>query len=540
MLRLFILIIGNMLLFIACTAPAYASPYRATMKGDTKELRIVAAEVQDGRVRRSSPTIPGFKSLRFSTVLPSIGRFAIFLNRVTFKSWDASLERAGLSARDDKDIALVEGYARAHGKRLAVGGSIYREKKNGRPVLHLIMNAVRSSRRALYIKAYLEGDELRDMKVSSIPSVALRQLACGNTSGEQTEPEIQAVTTSVVSPSNRQIATIATEFDPEWYTTYGENSNAQIATLVAGASAIYRNQLGLRMVISRQHGFSTTAGNPFIATDSGALLSSFRTYEIATNILGDADLYHLFSGKDFDGGVIGLAWVGVTCSAQEYSFGITQKFNPAADVSILTHELGHNLGAVHDMTDTQSLMAPYVHIPGSSYFSAASLAQIVNHLGTSPFCFDIDEGSIPDFPTPSPTRTIPPPGVPSGPTPMISLGASVTREGVLSMRIGLSKLQSGCEIFLFGSPRKSGTRARVCRFVPNTSITTLRFAGLKDPTPKNSYLSFSANYVCPVITAKSSVVNVLLDVISKKTNRSTVEILSAIKSALRSLRKLRS
>jgi len=539
MLRSFISTVGIALLVMASFVSAEGSPYRATIRGDTKDLRIVAAEVQDGRIRRSSPTVPGFKSLHLSTVLPSIGRFAIFLNLVTFKSWDASLERAGLSARDDKDIALVEGYARAHGKRLAVGGSIYREKKNGRPVLHLIMNAVRSSSRALYLKAYLEGEELRDVKVASIPSVALRQLACGNTSGEQTEPEIQAVTTSVVSPSNRQIATIATEFDPEWYTTYGENSNAQIATLVAGASAIYRNQLGLRMVISRQHGFSSAAGNPFIATDSGALLTSFRSYVIATNILGDADLYHLFSGKDFDGGVIGLAWVGVTCSAQDYSFGITQKFNPAADVSIVAHELGHNLGAVHDMTDTQSLMAPYVHIPGSSYFSAASLAQIVNHLGTSPFCFDIDEGSIPDFPTPSPTTTIPPPGVTS-PAPSISFGASVTREGVLSMRISVSKLQSGCEVFLYGSPRMSGTRARVCRFVPNTSITTLRFAGLKDPTPKNSYLSFSANYVCPVITAKSSVVNVLLDVISKKTNRSTAEILSAIKSALRSLRKLRS
>jgi hypothetical protein len=538
---------------------AVAAPYRTTVKGDTAELRIIAAQVQDGAVRRSNPIVPKLRSLRLSTNVIGAGQLSIFLNRVTYKSWEAKAQGiAGFEKIDDKDIVLVEGYARSRGKRIAVGGSIYREKRHGKPVLHLIMNAARGKGRALYLKSYLVGNELRDAKVSSVPSSALKSLACGtegDTAHQHGTPSTAAATggmlggepplmhalgDGVVGPSNRQVATIATEFDPEWYATYGENSNVQIATLVAGASAIYQNQLGLRLAISAQHGFSSSSGNPFTGTSSNTILSTFREYTTSMNQLGDADLYHLFSGKDFDGGVIGLAWVSVTCSVQDYSFGITQKFHPAADASIVAHEIGHNLGAGHDATDAASLMAPYINIPGSSYLSAASLAQIKNHLASAPICFDTDNSTYPGpTPTPTPTATpTPNPDDPSmDPAPAISMSASVTRAGGLSLRIAVDAVQSGCEVSLYGGARKDGPQIRLYRFSPTTAVTTLRFAGLRDPRQRGSFLSFSADYACEVDTSVSESQNLGLDGIARKTNLTSRAVLQAIRNALSSLRR---
>jgi hypothetical protein len=548
-------IIGIALGIVISLSSAHASPYRTNISGDTDGLRLIASEVKDGSHRRSNPLLSNLKkSIRLSAHIVGSGRYSIYLNKITFKSWDSSIQDySGFSKKDDKDIALVEGYARSNGKKLSLGGSIYSKTKNGKPVLHLIMNASRGKGRALYLKSYISGHQLKDAKVSSVPTVALKELACGNDnhdndhqtaameqqeqarSSSQMEP--QAVASREISPSNPQYATIATEFDPQWYETYGANSNAQIATLVAAASAIYQNQLGIRLVISAQHGFSSSVGNPFNSTNSGTLLGSFKNYTLNNNQLGQADLYHLFSGKDFDGGVIGLAWVGVVCSNQDYSFGITQKFHPAADASIVAHEIGHNFGAGHDTTDGSSLMAPYINIPGSTYFSAASIADVVNHLNSSPSCFDVDNNPS-DGVTPSPVPTVTPgPDNPNESAGSISLGASVSRSGSLTLKINVSEVQSGCEVVLYGAARRNGQGSEIYRFSPSNPTSIIRLAGLRDPRSRGSFLSFYGEYECELDSSGSLTKNVALDSISKKTSQSSKALLNAIKSAFSSLKK---
>jgi hypothetical protein len=36
----------------------------------------------------------------------------------------------------------------------------------------------------------------------------------------------------------------------------------------------------------------------------------------------------MFSGKDFNGGTIGIAWVGVICNAASLSYGVASRSDP--------------------------------------------------------------------------------------------------------------------------------------------------------------------------------------------------------------------
>ncbi|AWP06468.1 putative zinc metalloproteinase-disintegrin-like crotastatin [Scophthalmus maximus] len=60
------------------------------------------------------------------------------------------------------------------------------------------------------------------------------------------------------------------------------------------------------------------------------------------------DNAHLISGIDFEGGTVGLAFIGTLCSG--HSVGVVQDHNDRAIAvgATLAHEMGHNLGMNHD------------------------------------------------------------------------------------------------------------------------------------------------------------------------------------------------
>ena len=560
-----------------------ASPYRASIAGNNKELKVIAAQLHDGVTRRGTPNLHNLKkTLQFSTAIQGIGRFKIRLNDFRFKSWDSQFQPvAGFTTRDMKDVVLVTGSAVSSGKELPVGGGIYREKSGGRPVLHLVLNSERSKGRSVYLKGYVDGQSVSEVKVTSVPSVRLKALACGNddhdlhnkntTQAVSKAPMVAAdstdgspslttsalaTTATTISTSNPKVAMVATEFDYKFYQAYGDSSNAQIATLVAAASAIYQRQIGLRLQISAQHGFTTAVANPFTTSDAGDILTTFRTYSLANNQLGDADIYHLFSGDDFVGSTIGLAWVGVTCSVQDYSFGITQKFNPSADASITAHEIGHNLGASHDTNDAASIMAPYVNVPGSTYFSQTSIDQIVSHLSSSVECLDPDTN--PQQPTPVPTviatpvasdtaTPVPTPtptlAIPSDTSP-INLTVSGTKAGTVSLRYAVSSFNNqptDCQISLYGAAKLNTVGTRIYSFTPTSAVTVLRLANIKRVSiPRQPYLAFTARNSCTGSSVTwSNTQNISLSMFSKRAaaNVTASQILQSIKTALSALKK---
>lgn len=116
--------------------------------------------------------------------------------------------------------------------------------------------------------------------------------------------------------------------------------------------------------------------DPYSSTDPRVLLES----ELTPQWQGSAhtgirrDTVHLFTGKDLNGGTIGIAWLGTVCSP--FGAGLSQsryssRLPNRADLT--AHELGHNWDANH----CDSLYAACCPVP--SYTMCSSLKQTVRN-----------------------------------------------------------------------------------------------------------------------------------------------------------------
>jgi hypothetical protein len=411
-----------------------SSPYRADFhldqvyelaakKGSHTELDVVPTVRLQGRVRGV-----GFVDARY--------------NVRRNKTWTASMRKAGAESKDELDPVLLQGRLASGGAWAYAGKRIYPSAASiiGKELKVSFPGRAKGSRktwqRVYTIRMTLDGSLVVKAKVSSIPKSAARRGACGAPSdsaplsesvvakgGQEMQmleedsgivPAIAAEETPIPSELAR-VVTISTDADPEWYRKYGEQSNAVIASLINATEAIYNRQLGLRFRIVKQHVY--TDSSPYTTTDSGMLLTAFtRNAENAANLGSnpitfhqDVDLKHLFTGKDLNGSVIGIAYIGVLCAVPSLSFGVTQSYMEAANAGIFAHELGHNFGATHDSSNREGLMYPSISIPPATKFSDVSLGDITSHLSKYGSCISLEQmaprtnitpGEVPNIPLP--------------------------------------------------------------------------------------------------------------------------------------------
>ena len=183
--------------------------------------------------------------------------------------------------------------------------------------------------------------------------------------------------------------------DVEYGTVHGTNRDAVTASRVNFVDGIYSAQLGVEVVAST---VSNLTGNGNMASLNGStLLGEFRTFMTsgAGSAIPKGGLNHLFSGKDFDGNVLGVAYLGVLCSSS-FGYGVNQ-VRAANNTSalVLSHEMGHNFNAPHDGETGSAcqaqagtwLMSPSIN--GSSTFSPCSLSQIATETETATCLIDI-------------------------------------------------------------------------------------------------------------------------------------------------------
>ncbi|NKI33967.1 hypothetical protein HFP89_02150 [Wenzhouxiangella sp. XN79A] len=141
---------------------------------------------------------------------------------------------------------------------------------------------------------------------------------------------------------------------------------------------IYAEQVGVGIAL--WHLESLASNGPLTPTDPFSLLQEFQDFMRSGggSSLPFAGLAQLFSGKDFDGGTVGLAYVGVLCSSS-FGYGINQDFGGETVSSVIVaHELGHNFGSFHDgdgntCPSSGFIMAPSVGGSPPTSFSSCSL-----------------------------------------------------------------------------------------------------------------------------------------------------------------------
>lgn len=147
------------------------------------------------------------------------------------------------------------------------------------------------------------------------------------------------------------------------------------------ADGVYR-ELGL--ALSLDEALTLSAEND--PMDLGAvtlesILRSFRDYRLQYKTLfEDSALTYLFTGNPKTDVTLGLAWIDTICRLDGYDVGVTTP-STFGDV-LLSHELGHSLGALHD-TDTQcddnsrSLMWPNISERTDTEFTSCSRTEVL-------------------------------------------------------------------------------------------------------------------------------------------------------------------
>ncbi len=97
----------------------------------------------------------------------------------------------------------------------------------------------------------------------------------------------------------------------------------------------------------------TPASDPYTTNSPGDLLSQFRAEWNANLSSVRRDVAHLFTGRDLDGGVIGIAFLDAVCQTSDFdgqliNYGLSQRDGAfSCQTDLTAHELGHNWSARH-------------------------------------------------------------------------------------------------------------------------------------------------------------------------------------------------
>jgi hypothetical protein len=180
-------------------------------------------------------------------------------------------------------------------------------------------------------------------------------------------------------------------------------SNAE-ATAVARMNVvdgIYSEQVGVRINVVEIRLLQQDGG--LTSTDPITLLNQFGALA-SSSTFTNPGLAHLFTGRNLNGSVVGIAYLGSLCSAR-YGVGLSEASHSGTiGALIVAHEMGHNFGAPHDnqagsacaSTPGSFLMNPSLN--GSDTFSQCSLDQIRPYVQNARCIGNITDPG----PTPSP------------------------------------------------------------------------------------------------------------------------------------------
>ncbi len=199
---------------------------------------------------------------------------------------------------------------------------------------------------------------------------------------------------------------VATDADFEYFNIFGTNTNAQILAILNSVDAIYRDQLGIAISVSFQN-FWSNSSDPYTGSNAENILNQFAIFWDSNRSLVPAfDVFTLFSGKNFDGSVAGVAFVNSACSQASYS--LVQNFSDQSlVVPVTAHEIGHTLGSEHDNCSSGQRFVMCDRLIGAvDEFSATSKANISNYLSTVSCLSTINTGGGTTTTTTTTTTTV--------------------------------------------------------------------------------------------------------------------------------------
>ncbi len=168
-------------------------------------------------------------------------------------------------------------------------------------------------------------------------------------------------------------------------------------TIINAIDGLYQEQFGLALQLDSAH-LLTADADPFRQMDGDieTILREFRRYTLNDSKLSDDQgVVHLFSGSYDSENIIGLSWINSVCRDDGYNVSVSTPFS--RQMLLTAHEIGHNLGAVHDddascHVEYDKVMWPNISNRTDTDFSGCSKDSIIPRMSASCNLDNIDLG----------------------------------------------------------------------------------------------------------------------------------------------------
>lgn len=144
------------------------------------------------------------------------------------------------------------------------------------------------------------------------------------------------------------ICEIGIDSDKNYFNKFGtiNGTIGHIEKVIFGLTPQYENETGITYRITKII-IRDVSNGPYTSNDPSILLSQFRTHWNSTKKKVRRDIAHLFTGKNLQGSVIGIAFVGVICNKNS-GYGLVQHISGfGCQTDLSAHEIGHNWNALH-------------------------------------------------------------------------------------------------------------------------------------------------------------------------------------------------
>ena len=200
------------------------------------------------------------------------------------------------------------------------------------------------------------------------------------------------------------VCEIAVDGDYQFFQQNGsseQNTINDINNVMAGVALAYETYCGVTYQITHYIIRTTSGSNPYTTNNPSSLLSQFQNWWNANAGNVQRDVAHLFTGRNLDGSVIGIAYMSVICNKTS-GYGLSQsRFtnNMNSRIALTAHEIGHNFSAPHcDSTPPCHIMCSGLGgcngLGNPPRFGQASINKIVPY-AQSRTCLDEGQGSNP-------------------------------------------------------------------------------------------------------------------------------------------------
>lgn len=216
--------------------------------------------------------------------------------------------------------------------------------------------------------------------------------SCPEPPRAQNSQNLVAAEGAVAGSPGLYIAQLAIDADYEYFLTYGSVAivETQINSIVNTMNVQFERDVQIRHVITTII-VRTTVSDPYSSTNPNTLLQQFANHWLTHHSTVPRDVAQLFTGKDLDGNVIGIAYVGEICTTG--AFGVVESnFNSALALKtdLSAHELGHNWNANHCTCENPPYTMNSSILGANLFHPTASIPPIIAYRDTRT-CLDIGD-----------------------------------------------------------------------------------------------------------------------------------------------------